>query len=38
VIWAFLIGWVGVTSVYTVIAELSSMAPTAGGQCKTMPH
>ncbi|KAJ8132573.1 hypothetical protein O1611_g1050 [Lasiodiplodia mahajangana] len=32
VIWAFLIGWVGVASVYTVIAELSSMAPTAGGQ------
>ncbi|KAI0098775.1 amino acid transporter [Nemania sp. FL0031] len=32
VIWAFLIGWVGITSVYTVIAELSSMAPTAGGQ------
>ncbi|OTA99028.1 hypothetical protein M426DRAFT_325490 [Hypoxylon sp. CI-4A] len=32
VIWAFLIGWVGITSVYAVIAELSSMAPTAGGQ------
>ncbi|KAJ2990487.1 hypothetical protein NUW58_g2925 [Xylaria curta] len=32
VVWAFLIGWVGITSVYTVIAELSSMAPTAGGQ------
>lgn len=34
VVWAFLIGWIGITSVYTVIAELSSMAPTAGGQCK----
>ncbi|KAI0416382.1 amino acid transporter [Xylaria grammica] len=32
VIWTFLISWVGITSVYTVIAELSSMAPTAGGQ------
>ncbi|KAI1372106.1 amino acid transporter [Hypoxylon crocopeplum] len=32
VIWAFLIGWVGVTSVYASVAELASMAPTAGGQ------
>ncbi|KAI1385648.1 amino acid transporter [Hypoxylon trugodes] len=32
VIWAFLIGWVGVTSVYAVVAELASAAPTAGGQ------
>ncbi|KAI1210100.1 amino acid transporter [Annulohypoxylon truncatum] len=32
VIWAFLIGWVGVTSVYATVAELASIAPTAGGQ------
>lgn len=32
VIWAFLIGWVGVTSVYASVAELASIAPTAGGQ------
>ncbi|KAI0850494.1 amino acid transporter [Daldinia vernicosa] len=32
VVWAFLVGWVGITSVYIVIAELASMAPTAGGQ------
>ncbi|KAI0381278.1 amino acid transporter [Hypomontagnella monticulosa] len=32
VIWAFLIGWVGITSVYATIAELASVAPTAGGQ------
>ncbi|KAF2962727.1 hypothetical protein GQX73_g10844 [Xylaria multiplex] len=32
VIWSFVVGWVGITSVYTVMAELSSIAPTAGGQ------
>ncbi|KAI0835920.1 amino acid transporter [Hypoxylon sp. FL0890] len=32
VVWAFLIGWVGVTSVYASVAELASAAPTAGGQ------
>lgn len=33
VIWSFLIGWVGVVSIYTVLTELASIAPTAGGQC-----
>lgn len=33
VVWSFLIAWVGITSVYAVIAELASVAPTAGGQC-----
>ncbi|KAI0010441.1 amino acid transporter [Xylariaceae sp. FL0662B] len=32
VIWAFVVSWAGITSVYTVMAELSSIAPTAGGQ------
>ncbi|KAI0881260.1 putative GABA transporter [Annulohypoxylon maeteangense] len=32
VIWTFVVGWIGITSVYTVMAELSSIAPTAGGQ------
>ncbi|KAI1088173.1 putative GABA transporter [Rostrohypoxylon terebratum] len=32
VIWTFVVGWVGITSIYTVLAELSSIAPTAGGQ------
>ncbi|KAI1762688.1 amino acid transporter [Hypoxylon sp. FL1150] len=32
VIWSFVVGWLGITSVYTVMAELSSIAPTAGGQ------
>ncbi|KAH9883706.1 amino acid transporter [Xylariomycetidae sp. FL2044] len=32
VIWAFLVGWVGITSVYAVLAELASIAPTASGQ------
>ncbi|XXH02204.1 polyamine transporter tpo5 [Hypoxylon texense] len=32
VIWAFVINWVGFTSVYGVMAELASIAPTAGGQ------
>lgn len=34
VIWAFVVNWVGFTSVYGVMAELASIAPTAGGQCK----
>ncbi|KAI1393099.1 putative GABA transporter [Hypoxylon trugodes] len=32
VLWSFVVAWVGIASVYTVMAELSSMAPTAGGQ------
>ncbi|KAI0475480.1 amino acid transporter [Xylariaceae sp. FL0804] len=32
VVWALLVGWVGTASIYTVVAELASMAPTAGGQ------
>ncbi|KAF2969819.1 hypothetical protein GQX73_g3785 [Xylaria multiplex] len=32
VIWGYLINWIGTMSVYATIAELSSMAPTAGGQ------
>ncbi|KAI1105608.1 putative GABA transporter [Jackrogersella minutella] len=32
VIWSFVVGWIGITSVYTVMAELASIAPTAGGQ------
>ncbi|KAI4861222.1 amino acid transporter [Hypoxylon rubiginosum] len=32
VIWAFVVNWVGFTSVYGVMAELASIAPTAGGQ------
>ncbi|KAI0976248.1 putative GABA transporter [Xylaria arbuscula] len=32
VIWGFVIDWIGVASVYIVIAELASAAPTAGGQ------
>ncbi|KAI0019382.1 amino acid transporter [Xylariomycetidae sp. FL0641] len=32
VIWAFLIGWLGTASIYAVVAELASIAPTAGGQ------
>ncbi|KAI0187998.1 amino acid/polyamine transporter I [Xylaria flabelliformis] len=32
VIWGFAVSWIGVASVYIVIAELSSAAPTAGGQ------
>jgi amino acid permease len=33
VIWGFLISWAGLMSVYGVMAELASIAPTAGGQC-----
>ncbi|KAI1378114.1 putative GABA transporter [Hypoxylon crocopeplum] len=32
VIWSLVVGWIGITSVYMVMAELSSIAPTAGGQ------
>ncbi|KAI0112208.1 amino acid transporter [Nemania sp. FL0031] len=32
VIWGFLVNWIGVGSVYLVIAELASAAPTSGGQ------
>lgn len=34
VVWSFIIGWVGTISVTATLAEMSSMAPTAGGQCK----
>jgi len=34
VVWGFLINWIGTMSVYAAMAELASMAPTAGGQCK----
>jgi len=34
VVWGFVVCWIGVASVYVVIAELASAAPTAGGQCK----
>ena len=33
VIWGFLVNWIGMLSIFAVLAELSSMAPTAGGQC-----
>ncbi|QSZ36871.1 hypothetical protein DSL72_006754 [Monilinia vaccinii-corymbosi] len=32
VIWGFLVNWIGTISVYCTLAELASMAPTAGGQ------
>ncbi|KAH7069133.1 amino acid/polyamine transporter I [Paraphoma chrysanthemicola] len=32
VFWGYLLIWIGSISVYTVLSELSSMAPTAGGQ------
>ncbi|KAH7320646.1 putative GABA permease [Stachybotrys elegans] len=32
VIWGYLIVWIGSLSTYTVLSELASMAPTAGGQ------
>ncbi|KAI1391129.1 putative GABA permease [Hypoxylon trugodes] len=32
VIWGYLIVWVGTLSTFTVLSELASMAPTAGGQ------
>ncbi|KAI2606192.1 putative GABA transporter [Hypoxylon fragiforme] len=32
VVWGFLINWIGTISVYTVLGELASSAPTAGGQ------
>ncbi|KAI0020711.1 amino acid transporter [Xylariomycetidae sp. FL0641] len=31
-IWALVVNWIGVTSIYTTIAELASVAPTAAGQ------
>lgn len=34
VVWSFIIGWVGTISVTAALGEMSSMAPTAGGQCK----
>lgn len=34
VIWGFLINWIGMVSTFAVLAELASMAPTAGGQCQ----
>ncbi|RYP38467.1 hypothetical protein DL767_002583 [Monosporascus sp. MG133] len=32
--WALVFNWAGITSIYVVLAELSSIAPTSGGQCK----
>ncbi|KAI1823338.1 amino acid transporter [Xylaria intraflava] len=32
VIWGFIINWIGTISVYTSLGEVSSMAPTSGGQ------
>ncbi|KAA8612366.1 GABA permease [Pyrenophora tritici-repentis] len=32
VFWGYLLIWIGSISVYTVLSELASMAPTAGGQ------
>lgn len=37
VIWGFLINWIGTISVYAVLGELTSIAPTAAGQCNP-PH
>lgn len=34
VVWAFVLGWIGTISVTATMAELASVAPTAGGQCK----
>lgn len=34
VIYGYLINWAGMMSVYATMAELASIAPTAGGQCK----
>lgn len=34
VVWSFIIGWIGTVSVTATLGEMSSMAPTAGGQCK----
>jgi len=33
-VWGLLINWIGALSVSAVLAELASMAPTAGGQCR----
>ncbi|KAK4031494.1 amino acid/polyamine transporter I [Parachaetomium inaequale] len=32
VVWGYLVNWVGMMSVYATMAELASIAPTAGGQ------
>ncbi|KAH9897510.1 amino acid transporter [Xylariomycetidae sp. FL2044] len=32
VVWSFIIGWIGTISVTATLGEMSSMAPTAGGQ------
>lgn len=37
VMWGFLINFVGTISVYAVLGELTSMAPTAAGQCISHP-
>ncbi len=37
VVWGLVVNWIGVLSVYVALAELASMAPTAGGQCKKNP-
>jgi choline transport protein len=36
IIWGFLVCWIGTLSTFTVIAEVASMAPTSGGQCKSL--
>lgn len=33
IVWGFLIDWLGTLATFASIAELASMAPTAGGQC-----
>jgi amino acid transporter len=33
-VWGLLINWIGALSISVVIAELASMAPTTGGQCR----
>ena len=33
VIYGFIANWIGMTSVYFVLGEMASIAPTAGGQC-----
>jgi choline transport protein len=32
VFWGYILIWIGSISIYTVLSELASMAPTAGGQ------
>ncbi|KAI1130217.1 amino acid/polyamine transporter I, partial [Nemania abortiva] len=32
VVWALVVNWIGILSIYAALAELASIAPTAGGQ------